>query len=67
VPSAADPATDMAYNTTEHLLADMVTLRQHLRVERWLLYGRSWASTLILAYAERYPERVAAIILFGSR
>jgi proline iminopeptidase len=65
VPSAADPATDMAYNTTEHLLADMEALRQHLRVERWLLFGGSWASTLILAYAERYPERVEAIVLIG--
>lgn len=65
VPSAADPATDMAHNTTEHLLADMETLRQHLDIERWLLYGGSWASTLILAYAERHPERVIGIVLVG--
>jgi len=65
VPNAADPATDMAHNTTEHLLADMEALRQHLDVERWLLYGGSWASTLILAYAERHPERVNGIVLVG--
>lgn len=65
VPGAADPATDMAHNTTEHLLADMETLRQHLDIERWLLYGGSWASTLILAYAERHPERVIGIVLVG--
>jgi len=65
VPSAADPSTDMAHNTTEHLLADMEALREHLRVERWLLYGGSWASTLILAWAERHPERVSGIILVG--
>ncbi|WP_197376081.1 prolyl aminopeptidase [Mycolicibacterium baixiangningiae] len=64
-PSAADPTTDMAHNTTEHLLADMEALRQHLGVQRWLLYGGSWASTLILAYAERHPERVLGIVLVG--
>jgi proline iminopeptidase len=65
VPSAADPATDMAFNTTEHLLADMEALRIHLGVQQWLLYGGSWASTLILAYAERHPDRVSGIILVG--
>jgi proline iminopeptidase len=65
LPSAADPATDMTVNTTEHLLADMEQLREHLGVQRWLLYGGSWASTLILAYAQRHPQRVAGIILIG--
>ena len=65
MPSAADPSTEMAHNTTEHLLADMEALRQHLGVQRWLLYGGSWASTLILAYAERYPDRVDGAILVG--
>lgn len=65
VPSAADPTTDMALNTTEHLLADIEALRAHLNVDRWLLYGGSWASTLILAYAERHPVRVSGIILVG--
>ncbi len=64
-PHAADPATDMAHNTTEHLLADMEALREHLGIDRWLLYGGSWASTLILAYAQRHPERVIGIILIG--
>jgi proline iminopeptidase len=64
-PHASDPATDMSVNTTEHLLADMERLREHLGVERWLLYGGSWGSTLILAYAERHPDRVAAIIIAG--
>ncbi len=65
VPHAADPGTDMAANTTEHLLADMEALRQHLTIDRWLLYGGSWASTLILAYAQRHPDRVHGIILLG--
>jgi proline iminopeptidase len=64
-PHASDPAADMAVNTTHHLVADMERLREHLGVERWLLYGGSWGSTLILAYAERYPERVSEIFLTG--
>ena len=43
----------------------MEHLRQHLQIDRWLLFGGSWGSTLALAYAERYPERVTEIILFG--
>ncbi len=65
VPSAADPATDMSCNTTEHLLGDMEALRRHLGVGRWLLYGGSWASTLILAYAQRHPDRVLGVVLIG--
>ncbi len=65
VPSAADPGTDMSVNTTEHLLADMEALREHMGVQRWLLHGGSWASTLILAYAQRHPQRVEGIILVG--
>ncbi|MEO7731116.1 MAG: prolyl aminopeptidase [Kofleriaceae bacterium] len=64
-PHASDPTTDMRRNTTAHLLADMERLRAHLGIERWLLYGGSWGSTLILAYAERYPHRVSAIVIAG--
>jgi proline iminopeptidase len=53
-PHAADPATNMAHNTTEHLLADMEALREHLGIDRWLLYGGSWASTLILAFSAQF-------------
>jgi proline iminopeptidase len=63
IPHASDPATDMTVNTTDHLLADMEHLREHLGIERWLLSGGSWASTLILAYAERRPERVSEILI----
>jgi proline iminopeptidase len=62
-PHASDYATDMTLNTTEHLLADMEQLRVLLGIDRWLLYGGSWGSTLILAYAERYPERVSEIVI----
>ncbi|MEV4679895.1 prolyl aminopeptidase [Streptomyces kurssanovii] len=64
-PHAADPAADMRHNTTGHLLADMEQLREHLGIERWLLYGGSWGSTLLLAYAERHPERVSGIVVNG--
>ena len=62
-PHASNPATDMSVNTTHHLLADMERLREHLGIERWLLYGGSWGSTLILAYAERHPQRVSEIVI----
>ncbi|MBA1331227.1 proline iminopeptidase, partial [Candidatus Endoriftia persephone str. Guaymas] len=39
--------------------------RNHLGIERWLLFGGSWGSTLALAYAERHPQRVSAMILRG--
>ncbi|MFD5144756.1 prolyl aminopeptidase [Streptomyces sp. NPDC058401] len=62
-PHASDPATDMRHNTTGHLVADMERLREHLGIGRWLLYGGSWGSTLILAYAERHPETVSEIVI----
>ncbi|GAB3209464.1 prolyl aminopeptidase [Marinactinospora endophytica] len=52
-------------NTTHHLVADMELLRDHLGVQRWLLFGGSWGSTLILAYAQRHPERVSEIVITG--
>jgi len=64
-PHASDPATDMSVNTTEELLADMELLRQHLGIDRWLLHGGSWGSTLVLAYAERHPEGVSEIVIPG--
>jgi proline iminopeptidase len=65
LPHAADPAADMSVNTTQHLIADMERLREHLGVQRWLLFGGSWGSTLSLAYAQTCPERVSEIVLIG--
>ncbi|MBK1783251.1 prolyl aminopeptidase [Prauserella cavernicola] len=65
VPHASDPAADLRHNTTEHLLADLEQLREHLGIERWLLFGGSWGSTLQLAYAQRHPERVTEIVIAG--
>lgn len=62
-PHASDPAVDLRTNTTHHLLVDIERLREHLGVERWLVWGLSWGSTLALAYAERHPDRVTEIVL----
>ncbi|AUG76231.1 proline iminopeptidase [Kitasatospora sp. MMS16-BH015] len=62
-PHASDPAADMSLNTTQHLIDDMERLREHLGVERWVLAGGSWGTTLILAYAQQHPERVSAILV----
>lgn len=64
-PHASAPNVDLSTNTTAHLLADIERLRQRLAVERWLVLGWSWGSTLALAYAERHPERVTEMVLFS--
>jgi proline iminopeptidase len=55
----------MGANTTHHLIADMERLREHLGIDCWLLFGGSWGSTLILAYAERHPVHVSEIVISG--
>jgi len=62
-PHASDPATSLAANTTPHLLADIEQLRTTLEIDRWLVFGMSWGSTLALAYAESHPEHVSEIVL----
>jgi proline iminopeptidase len=52
-------------NTTPHLIADLERLRAHLGIDRWMVFGGSWGSTLALAYAEHHPERVRALVLRG--
>ncbi|HEX8869366.1 MAG TPA: prolyl aminopeptidase [Lentzea sp.] len=64
-PHASDPAADMSVNTTDHLIGDIEKLREHLGIEKWLVYGGSWGSTLALAYAQRHPERVTEMILIA--
>lgn len=59
------PHASLVANTTWHLVADIERLRKHVGVERWLVFGGSWGSTLALAYAERHPERVSALVLRG--
>jgi proline iminopeptidase len=64
-PHASAPETDLASNNTADLIADLERLRQHLHIERWQVFGGSWGSTLALAYAERFPNCVTEIVLFG--
>jgi proline iminopeptidase len=59
------PSASLVENTTWHLVADIERLRKHLGIERWLVFGGSWGSTLALAYAEAHPERVTELVLRG--
>jgi proline iminopeptidase len=59
------PLGGLDINTTPDLVADIEILRRHLAVDRFLLFGGSWGSTLALAYAQAHPERVSAAVLRG--
>lgn len=59
------PLGSLVQNTTADLVNDIETLRRHLGIERWLLFGGSWGSTLALAYAQAYPGRVSGCVLRG--
>ncbi len=59
------PHASIENNTTWHLVEDMERLRERLGIHKWQLLGGSWGSTLALAYAETYPERVSSLILRG--
>jgi proline iminopeptidase len=59
------PLGGLTDNTTPHLVADIETLRRHLNIDSWLLFGGSWGSTLALAYAQTHPTRVAGCVLRG--
>lgn len=59
------PHASLDRNTTWDLVADMERIREHLGIDKWVLFGGSWGSTLSLAYAQTHPERVHALILRG--
>ncbi|MCF1449916.1 prolyl aminopeptidase [Agrobacterium vitis] len=59
------PHAHLDANTTWHLVADIERLRDMIGVEKWLVFGGSWGSTLALAYAQTYPERVSELVLRG--
>jgi proline iminopeptidase len=59
------PVSEVRDNTTAHLIADIETLREHLGIAQWAVFGGSWGSTLALAYAQAHPERVTGIIVRG--
>lgn len=59
------PHAELTDNTTWHLVADMEQLRRHLGIDRWMVFGGSWGSTLSLAYAETHPNHVTGLVLRG--
>ena len=61
----SSPHASLECNTTWDLVADIERLREMLAVDSWLVCGGSWGSTLALAYAQRHPQRVSALVLRG--
>jgi proline iminopeptidase len=59
------PHAELSDNTTWHLVDDIEAIRRYLGIERWLVFGGSWGSTLALAYTQTHPERVRGLILRG--
>ena len=59
------PHADVEHNTTWHLVRDVEQVRAHLGIERWMVFGGSWGSTLALAYAEQHPDVVTELVLRG--
>ena len=59
------PRAEVADNSTAQLIDDIERLRRHLAIERWVLFGGSWGSTLALAYAQAHPDRVLGFVLRG--
>lgn len=59
------PHASLEANDTWRLVEDIERIREFLGIERWLVFGGSWGSTLALAYAETHPERVSGLVLRG--
>lgn len=59
------PHAELTGNTTQALVADMEVIRQHLKIDNWVVFGGSWGSTLGLVYAQAHPEAVLGLILRG--
>ncbi len=62
-PYAGEPVVDLSTNTTQHLIADIESLRTELGIGEWLVWGGSWGTTLGLAYAEAHPASVSELVL----
>ncbi len=59
------PLASVEHNTTWDLVRDIERVREHLGVDRWLVFGGSWGSTLALSYAQTHPERVTELVMRG--
>ncbi|MGM1017090.1 MAG: prolyl aminopeptidase [Actinomycetota bacterium] len=64
-PHVSDPAADLRFVTTPHLIADLELLRRNLGIETWMVFGGSWGSALALAYAQAHPDSVSELVLRG--
>ena len=64
-PLAADSLDALRHNRIADLIADIETLRNHLGIDAWLVFGGSWGSSLALVYAQAYPQRVTELVLAG--
>ncbi|MGZ8254371.1 MAG: prolyl aminopeptidase [Burkholderiaceae bacterium] len=62
---ASTPVGETSGNTTQQLIADIERLREYLGIERWLVFGGSWGSTLGLAYGQAHPDRCLGMVLRG--
>jgi proline iminopeptidase len=59
------PHASLENNTTQHLIEDMEKIREEMGVDKWVVAGGSWGSTLALAYAQTHPQRVSGLIVRG--
>lgn len=59
------PFAEMQDNTPQNSVQDMEKLREHLGIDKWILFGGSWGSTLSLLYGETHPDRVLSFVLRG--
>ena len=59
------PHAELQQNTTQHLISDIEKIRKYLEIDKWVVAGGSWGSTLALAYAEAHPETVSGMIIRG--
>ena len=64
-PHASSPGIDLSAVTTDHMVGDLERLREHLGIASWLVFGASWGCVLALVYAERHPDRVSEVVVFG--
>nr|WP_281361799.1 alpha/beta fold hydrolase [Nakamurella aerolata] len=64
-PHVTAPGYDLRQNTTQHLIDDIEAVRKHLGIDRWLVNGVSWGTTLALAYSQAHPDRVLGLVLMA--
>lgn len=61
----SEPYATLKENTTPKLVEDLEKVRKHLKIDKWLVFGQSWGTTLGIAYSEKYPDKISGLILQG--